>query len=95
MNNLPEIQDEVLDNFRKLFPMPCPKVLVSPNGMVMKFRVGSDRMTAEWLLMASRIIRENQLPLQADTEEWSAGGIVFDRWLVIEFVGTKTPLPCY
>jgi len=88
-------QDDALDQFRGLFPMPCQKVLVSPNGMVMKFRVHSDRLAAEWLLMALRIIRENNLPLQADTEEWNAGPVVFDRWLVVEFVGIKSILPCY
>ena len=75
--------------------MPCQKVLVSPNGMVMKFRVHSDRLAAKWLLMALRIIRENNLPLQAKIDEWTAGPVVFDRWLMIEFVGSKTTLPCY
>lgn len=95
MENYLPPQDQALDDFRKLFPMPSQKVLVSPSGTVMKFRVLSDRLAAEWLLMASRIIRENRLPLQADTEEWKAGLVVFDRWLVIEFVGSLTPLLCY
>ena len=95
MENYLPPQDQALDDFRKLFPMPSQKVLVNELGTVMKFRVLSDRLAAEWLLMASRIIRENRLPLQAEIDEWTAGPVIFDRWLVIEFIPSLIENICY
>lgn len=88
-------QDEALDNFRSLFPVVCEKVTVSDDGMTMKYRVMSDRLAAEWILLANRLIKENRLPLFCEIDEFKFGSILFDRWLTIQFVGVLTELPCY
>jgi hypothetical protein len=91
-----EPQDIALAEFRSLFQQPCRSVMVSDNGHYM--RLGKDlpdRVAAEWYLLASRIIRENRLPLVAEVVEWRAGAVIYDRFLKIEFVPSLSLLPCY
>jgi hypothetical protein len=55
----------------------------------------SDRVATELWLTAQRIISNNLFPLRAEVKEWKAGPVIFDRFLLIEFIGTLTELPCY
>jgi hypothetical protein len=96
MNNLFEIQpqDIAMEAFRGAFQLPLPTHVVS-NGKTMRFRLSSDRRAAEYWLRAQRVIRENNLPLAAEVVEWKVSGVVFDRWLEIQFDQTQTVPECY
>ena len=88
MQNNMEPKDIALDFFRSLFPFAIMDVKVSEDGTRMTVGSGlSDRLATEMWLTAQRIIREQHLPLQAEVMEFSAAGLVFDRCLVVEFVG--------
>jgi hypothetical protein len=86
MNSTFEIQpqDAAMEAFRGAFLFPLPTHIVR-NGKTMRFRLCSDRMAAEYLLRAQTVIRENGLPLHPDIVEWKVSGVIFDRFLEIQF----------
>jgi hypothetical protein len=82
-----EPQDIALDAFRGHFRAPITDVVVSDDGKTM--RIGqnlSDRVATELWLNAQWIIDTNYLPLKADVQEWKAGSVIFDRFLVVEYL---------
>lgn len=90
MNNqfTPEIQDEVMDQFRGLFAIPLT-THVTCGGKLMRMRVVSANRAGEYLAHAKAIIIHHHLPLEAKISEWKVGDCIFDRWLQLEFDSAK------
>lgn len=97
MNNnyQPEIHDEVMDRFRSAFDLPLCRCHTAKNGKIMRARLSSDRTATIYWLKAQTVIAQLKLPLTAEIKEWTVSGVVFDRWLEIEFVPQLSELPCY
>ena len=89
MNHELTPQDTAMADFRLFFQPALIRCNISDDGKIMKFRLSGDRLDAELLGQARRIIRENGLPLEAKIEEWKAAGVIFDRWLTIVFDQTQ------
>lgn len=88
-------QGIAMDEFRQFFQVPITRCFMSPDGTKMRYTIMSDRLAAECLLMARRIISSNRLPLVADIDEWTFSGVLFDRCLMITFAPYLGELPCY
>jgi hypothetical protein len=97
MNTNIEIQpqDLAMEKFRALFQAPLPVCHVFKDGRVMRYRIRNERLALEYHAMALRIIDQNSLPLEATIDNWKVGDVVFDRWLVLEYVAIKEVLSCY
>jgi hypothetical protein len=90
MNNFtPEVHDEAMQSFREAFYFPLMKCHVLKDGKLMRFRLSSDRLARVYLSNAQCVIDQGGLPLEAKIDSWEMGGVVFDRWLVIEFNSAK------
>jgi hypothetical protein len=90
MNNhfQPEIQDEAMDAFRKLFSIPLTTHVVA-GGRLMRMRVVTESRAIEYLAIAQTLISANRLPLTPRIADWKVCGCIFDRWLEIEFDASK------
>jgi DNA phosphorothioation-dependent restriction protein DptG len=92
MNNStfePLPQDLAMDQFWRSFDLPLVHCHVLKDGKLMRFRVSSDRLLAVYLLKANAVIEQEQLPLEAEIDEWKVSGVIFDRWLVLKFDASK------
>jgi hypothetical protein len=90
----PQAQDLAMATFREAFDTPLIRCHVVKDGKLMRFRLSSDRLATQYWLKANHVIAQQGLPLTAEIDEWKVSGVVFDRWLVIEFDASKLPV-CY
>jgi hypothetical protein len=75
--------DEAMDCFRKQFPLTGCNVYAEGN--IMNYRLKVVRNAASYEKLARLIIKELNLPLEANLEEWKKGGVVFEVNLSIKY----------
>lgn len=95
MNQLIELQaqDIALEAFRIAFPLRCTSV--TPDGLKMIYRLRRGAKIDQYAMIARLLIIDNLLPLEVKIDVFAIGGMILENNLIIEFVPSKSQLPCY
>ncbi len=75
--------EHAMEAFQKSFPLTRLFVDRERNKMIYTLKNG--RLADHWMRSAERIIREMSLPLEANLNEWSRRGVVFEIQIEISY----------
>lgn len=76
--------DDAMEKFRQAFPM-VGHCNVYAEGNIMSYRLRVAANAKSWESLARSIIKQLNLPLEANVEVWQKGGVTFEVNLCIEY----------
>lgn len=78
-------QDQAMESFRKLFPLPLISAHVDEDGKRMIYKLAGSRMMENYIQKAEEVIKANRLPLAVSRNLVGDRAIVFVDNLVITY----------